>query len=465
MSSGSDIESGRNTTGESTTVLIADTTNDDPPVDFNGNTILVVGPRADAQTPFHTIDGIVGLGWNGAVESGSQGGTGIIGAGGPNQGTGVAGLGGATGFGNGGTGVDGRGGQGTAFGFAVVNPGIGVFGEGGGVDPLSPPPVPGAPGVMGIAGATADGVVGTSSASGKSGVFGFNGQNSDAAFGVFGRCDSSVGAGAGAFSQNGYGVLGVSGGTPGFGRAGVAGAIEDAQLPGIARAGVVGACRTSFTYGVWGLIDNTNPSDDAIAVFGTAGITINPDGSIGYIGQAGNFSGPVGIEGDLTVFGAKSAAVRHHDGSYRKLYSVESPDSWFEDFGEAALIDGKTRVDLDPDFAALVDRARYHVFLTPYEDCNGLYVSGRSSRGFDVVETRNGASNVRFSYRIVARRKDIVGERLARVAAPISTRQPQLLQVDKAAMTADQLAQLSSGAAIPRPPRPAIPKTPQLKSR
>jgi hypothetical protein len=463
MSSGDDIETGRNTTGESTTVVIADTTDDDPPVDFNGDTIFVAAPRVGAQSPNHTINGIVGLGWNGSVRAGSQGGTGVIGAGGPNQGTGVAGLGGATSGGSGGAGVVGVGGQGTTFGFGIVNPGIGVFGAGGGVDPASPPPIPGAPGVLGVAGAIADGVVGTSDASGKSGVFGFSSQNSGAAFGVFGRCDSSVGAGAGAFSQNGFGVLGISGGTPGFGRAGVAGAVEDAQLPGVARAGVIGACRSSFTYGVWGFIDPTNPSDDANAVFGTAALTINPDGSISYIGHAGNFVGPVAIEGDLTVFGAKSAAVRHHDGSHRKLYSVESPESWFEDFGEATLVDGKARVDLDPDFAALVDSARYHVFLTPYEDCNGLYASARSASGFDVAEMRSGGHNVRFSYRIVAKRKDIVGERLARVDAPISTKQLRQLQHAKAEMTADKLAQLSSGAAMTRPPRPTIPQAAELK--
>jgi hypothetical protein len=464
MSSGDDIETGRNTTGESTTVLIADTTDDDPPVDFNGDTIFLAAPRAGRQEPSHAINGIVGLGWSGDVALGSEGGVGVIGAGGPNQGTGVAGWGGATAGGNGGAGVVGLGGRGTSFGFAVANPGTGVFGQGGDVDPESPPPIPGAPGVVGVAGAIADGVVGISGASIKSGVFGFNGQNDDTAFGVFGRCDSSVGAGAGAFSQNGFGVLGASGGAPGFGRAGVAGTIEDAQVPGAGgRAGVLGACRSSFTYGVWGLIDQTNPSDDAIAVRGTAAITINDDGSISYIGQAGNFSGPVGIEGDLTVFGAKSAAVRHHDGSHRKLYSLESPESWFEDFGEAELVNGKVRVDLDPDFAALVDNTAYHVFLTPYGDCNGLYASGRNKSGFDVAEIKNGGSRVRFSYRIVAKRKDIVAERLARVEGPVSSRLPRHPQHREVRMTADQLSQLSNAATVARPPRPIIPGLPGSK--
>ena len=46
------------------------------------------------------------------------------------------------------------------------------------------------------------------------------------------------------------------------------------------------------------------------------------------------------------------AAVSHPDGSHRLLYSLESPESWFEDFGEARLVDGKAEVRLDPDFAA-----------------------------------------------------------------------------------------------------------------
>ena len=46
------------------------------------------------------------------------------------------------------------------------------------------------------------------------------------------------------------------------------------------------------------------------------------------------------IEGDLAVTGVKGAVVPHEDGSHRLLCAIESPESWFEDFGEAALKDG-----------------------------------------------------------------------------------------------------------------------------
>ena len=95
------------------------------------------------------------------------------------------------------------------------------------------------------------------------------------------------------------------------------------------------------------------------------------------------------FRGDFTVIGgAKSAAVPHPDGSHRRLYALESPESWFEDFGEAHLVDGKAQIKLDPDFAKLVKTDKYHVFLTSYADSYGLYVADRTDKGFEVRERR-----------------------------------------------------------------------------
>jgi hypothetical protein len=44
-----------------------------------------------------------------------------------------------------------------------------------------------------------------------------------------------------------------------------------------------------------------------------------------------------------------------------------------------------------------------------------LFVSKRDPGGFEVREYRGGTSSVDFSYRIVARRNDIPGDRLARI--------------------------------------------------
>ena len=43
---------------------------------------------------------------------------------------------------------------------------------------------------------------------------------------------------------------------------------------------------------------------------------------------------------------------------------MESPESWFEDFGTGQLECGRVEIAIDPDFAALVRLDDYQVFLT-----------------------------------------------------------------------------------------------------
>ena len=100
------------------------------------------------------------------------------------------------------------------------------------------------------------------------------------------------------------------------------------------------------------------------------------------------------------------------------LIGIESPESWFEDFGEGHLVKGKAEVRLDPEFAAVIVTDQYHVFVTPYGECNGLFVADRNAYGFRVSEQQAGTSNVSFGYRVVAKRKDLKMDRLARVTLP-----------------------------------------------
>ena len=65
--------------------------------------------------------------------------------------------------------------------------------------------------------------------------------------------------------------------------------------------------------------------------------------------NAGFFIGQVYINGPLVIAGgAKSAAVPHPDGTHRLLYCMESPESWFEDFGTGTISGGKAEVKLAP---------------------------------------------------------------------------------------------------------------------
>jgi len=125
--------------------------------------------------------------------------------------------------------------------------------------------------------------------------------------------------------------------------------------------------------------------------------------------------------GDFNALGTKSAVVPASDGSMVKLFAVESPQVWFDDYGTGALSAGATTISLDPGFAHTVNTSiDYHVFLTPKGDCNGLYVTNETATSFEVKELGGGASSVAFDYRIVAIRKGYETVRLPVTAVPKS---------------------------------------------
>jgi hypothetical protein len=108
------------------------------------------------------------------------------------------------------------------------------------------------------------------------------------------------------------------------------------------------------------------------------------------------------------------------DGSYRRLYAVEAPESWFEDFGEARLVNGRASVPIPADFAQTVNtQVPYYVFPVGHTaDIEALNVTVRATDHFEVQANGKGVVEGSFAYRIVAKRKDIAGPRLERVPAP-----------------------------------------------
>jgi len=188
--------------------------------------------------------------------------------------------------------------------------------------------------------------------------------------------------------------------------------------------GVIGDSQTSS--GVQGISIQNIGVFGGSATTGVKGRAADGNGIEGETtgaGWAGAFFGRTGVVGDLSVFGnltvvppgVKSMAMRHSDGSYRRLYSLECPENWFEDFGRGQLVEGRAQVELDSEYAAMVELDDYHIFLTPEGDSAGLYVTGKTSAGFEVREQQGGTSSLTFSYRVAARRKDVPGERLARI--------------------------------------------------
>jgi hypothetical protein len=179
-------------------------------------------------------------------------------------------------------------------------------------------------------------------------------------------------------------------------------------------------------FGVYGLSAKGHGLVGATAAVGAAAVVGATNGVTGAYAAA--FYGPVIVGGHFTVVGgAKSAAVPHPDGSHRRLYCMESPESWFEDFGKGQLECGRADVPIDPDFAALVDLDDYHVFLSGYDTEDLLHPKQRTATGFVVEADKTFASmkgkhdsdlNGAFSWRVVAKRKDIVGPRLEPVTIP-----------------------------------------------
>jgi hypothetical protein len=185
----------------------------------------------------------------------------------------------------------------------------------------------------------------------------------------------------------------------------------------------------------------------ATAAAGGAAVVGATNGVAGA--YAGAFYGPLIVSGNFTVVGgAKSAAVPHSDGSHRRLYCVESPESWFEDFGRATLVCGEALVTIDRDFAAVVDPADYHVFLTGYDGAADLSVYDRTPKGFR-VRAKSGNGESTFSWRVVAKRKDIAAPRFETVEIP---KEPTLPPVPASATATDP------------PPMAPIPGRPKSKS-
>jgi hypothetical protein len=190
-------------------------------------------------------------------------------------------------------------------------------------------------------------------------------------------------------------------------------------------AGVAsGPAVSAFSHNFWpGVMAQTARGTGLFGINTNSGEAVRGDST--PQGLAGLFFGNVRVYGTLdVVYGPKAAVVKSPDGSNRRLYCVESPESWFEDFGEARLVRGQATVRIEPTFGALV-RGPYHVFLTPYGESTGLFVSRRTGKSFVVREQGGGKSSLRFSYRIVARRRDIDAPRLARVKLPKVARAPR----------------------------------------
>ena len=126
----------------------------------------------------------------------------------------------------------------------------------------------------------------------------------------------------------------------------------------------------------------------------------NEQGVFAFLGTPGSCQI---VAGNLSCSGTKSASVSIQN-EQRLMYAIESPEVWFEDFGTESLVNGQATVGIDPLFALTVNLNKYHIFLTPLGDCQGLYVANKTPTSFEVRELGGGNATVSFDYRIAAHR-------------------------------------------------------------
>jgi hypothetical protein len=252
-------------------------------------------------------------------------------------------------------------------------------------------------------------IAASSSATGYNGLVGVETATSGGSNGVWGVTSDVSGAGVYGQSDAGLGVFGQKGSKSTAGQQYIEGA-----------AGVWGDGGTDGAAGVIASADDNNAADFqnnsatgyATVVISTYSANTPPLQAFGT--SADNYC-QVDGKGDLTCTGSKNAVVPI-DGGARvvAMAAIESPKNWFEDFGSAQLTNGAAIVALDRDFIQTVNtEMEYQVFLTPYGDCKGLYVSNRTASSFEVHELGGGSASLSFGYRITAIRKKYENVRFA----------------------------------------------------
>jgi hypothetical protein len=249
-------------------------------------------------------------------------------------------------------------------------------------------------GVYGYASATSGdtyGVYGWSESTSGRGVYGLATATSGTTYGVYGKSYSSDGYG-------GYFVNSASGGVGLYAR-GKANTDADLVLGGTSSTDDDGRIYSDPAYTgsdillysndeVWIYLDEDDNEDAEFRIYNGANTNVFK----------------VEEDGDMTATGTKAAVVDTRKYGTRKMYAIESPEVWFEDFGSAQLKDGVVVVEIDPVFAETVNlEVGYHVFLIPVGGWAPLYVTNKTPTSFEVRDA-DGKANIAFDYRIVAKR-------------------------------------------------------------
>ncbi|MGI8952289.1 MAG: beta strand repeat-containing protein [Chitinophagaceae bacterium] len=160
---------------------------------------------------------------------------------------------------------------------------------------------------------------------------------------------------------------------------------------------------TGLTDGLYANATSTAAGTSAIITYNAAtghNVYINYRGT-GVLGVLGtNYK----IISSAGITDAVSTSALDDKGNARVLHPPETPEFYFEDYGEGQLTNGRAHITIDPTFARNVAINQKHplrVFIQLEGDCKGVYVTNKTKISFDVIELSNGNSNTNFQWHIV----------------------------------------------------------------
>ncbi len=250
---------------------------------------------------------------------------------------------------------------------------------------------------------------------------------------------SGFGGGAFANSPIGTGFAGVGNagttaqtltngsGLSGTGQTGVYGRSVDALGTGIIGVGnnsliintIVGGsgiAGTGTKYGVYGYATETgvnNPNNNTPSSAGGYFANANATNGFSAVAAWADSGDLAGTDQLFKIIGTGVVSTIVKDGNEigRIMYAPEAPESLFQDYGVGKLVNGTATVQLDPILSKNIRVDETHplkVFIQLEGDCNGVYVTNKSSNSFTVKELQGGSASVSFSWSIVATRADEV---------------------------------------------------------
>ena len=245
-----------------------------------------------------------------------------------------------------------------------------------------------------------DAVEGTTSNASYNAFYGKNSNGGGDA--IWGQNTATNGTGVGT------GVVGITG-QSGTGSAGVWGENSNTTGTGVVGAGqgqaasvLVAGSGGAFTGNTTGASIRNNSNGISEAIY-----TVNGSGGTAVICRVNHWSGT--IQYKILGTGTVSTIVNDLSGNKVVLHAPETPEIYFQDYGNGKLVNGKANIKLDPIITKNIvvnEKHPLQVFIQLNGDCKGVFVSNRTATGFDVTELQDGNSNVEFTWSITANRAD-----------------------------------------------------------